>query len=218
MNGSEPRSGRSARIWILAALVVIGSGLALWQPTDIATLLERGQTVATSPLFLAAVVIGMAVLFSFGLPGSLGFWLIAPFNPPWLATVLLVVASTAGALGGYGFAGHLGRDWRPSARWDRILGVLRRHGDVFTLTALRILPGFPHSVINFGGGVLRLPLPGFMAATVIGGGVKWGVYASAVHGVADAVAAGEALRPGVLLPLVVLVLLGLAGAWVRRRL
>jgi len=202
---------------ILPVLVLVGLVVAVWQPVEIATLLKWGQFIGRSPLFLAAVMILIAGLFTFGMPGSLGLWLIAPFNPPWLATLLLVVASTAGALGAYAFAGRLGPSWQGSPRSDKVVAILRRNGDVFTLTALRMLPGFPHSAINFGCGILRLPLPGFIAATVVGYSIKWGVYTSAIYGITDTVEAGDAIRLDVLLPLFLLVVLGLAGAWLRRK-
>lgn len=217
MKNNKLQSNRNTKRLILPVLVLVGLVVAVWQPIDIATLLKWGQLIGTSPLFLALAILLIAGLFTFGLPGSLGLWLIAPFNPPWLATLLLVAASTAGALGAYAFSARLESGRQGSPRAGKVVDILRRNGDVFTLTALRMLPGFPHSAINFGCGVLRLPLPGFIAATVVGYSIKWGVYASAIHGIADTVEAGDAIRPDVLLPLFLLVVLGLVGAWVRRK-
>lgn len=210
-------SNRNIKRLVLLVLVLVGLVLAVWQPIEIATLLKWGQLIGTSPLIVAAAMILIAGLFTFGLPGSLGLWLIAPFNPPWLATLLLVTASTIGALGGYAFSAHIENSRQGSPRSDKVVKVLRRNGDVFTLTALRMLPGFPHSAINFGCGGLRLPLPGFISSTVVGCSIKWGVYASAIHGITDMVEADDAIRIDALLPLFLLVVLGLVGAWVRRK-
>src|SRR6056297_1225 len=212
MKSNKLRFDRNTKRLMLPVLV-----LAVWQPIEIATLLRWGQFIGTSSLFLAGAMAPIAGLFTFGLPGSLGLWLIAPFNPPWLATLLLVVASTAGALGAYAFADCFGRRRQGSPRSDKLMAVLRRNGDVFTLTALRMLPGFPHSAINFGCGILRLPLPVFITATVVGYCIKWSLYVSAINGITDIVDDGDAIRLDVLLPLFLLVVLGLAGAWVRRK-
>ncbi|MFO7812941.1 MAG: VTT domain-containing protein [Pelovirga sp.] len=217
MKNNKPCFNLNIKKLVLLVLVLVGLVLAVLQPIEIATLLKWGQLIGTSPLFVATAMILIAGLFTFGLPGSLGLWLIAPFNPPWLATLLLVAISTTGALGGYAFSAHIGYSRQGSPRSDKVVDILRRNGNVFTLTALRMLPGFPHSAINFGCGVLRLPLPGFIASTVVGCSIKWGVYASAIHGITDTVEASDAIRLDVLLPLFLLVVLGLVGAWVKRK-
>lgn len=218
MSSDKPEFVLGRKVWILPILLVIGLVLAAWQPVELDTLLELGESIGSSWWFLVIVMVLVAVLFTFGLPGSLGLWVIAPFNPPWLSTILLVSASTAGAFGAYWFAGRLRSDRRPAGASGRIVKVLEESGSVLTLIAMRMLPGFPHSVINFAAGVLRWPLPGFLIATVAGLTVKWAVYASAIHGVTDAVEAGDAVSVNTLLPLVVLVGLVLAGAWARQQL
>ncbi|MFU8817645.1 MAG: VTT domain-containing protein, partial [Pseudomonadales bacterium] len=124
----------------------------------------------------------------------------------------------AGAGGARWVAAHLRRDWQPGEFARRVVELLRSRGDLFTQIALRVLPGFPHSVVNFAGGVLHLPLPGFLLAAVIGLSVKWAVYASAAYGISDSLAAGTAMRFETLLPLVILTGLLLLGGWYRRRL
>ncbi|QOC21621.1 VTT domain-containing protein [Wenzhouxiangella sp. AB-CW3] len=211
------RSGSGLGIWLLPALLVAGLVLAVWQPIGLEPLLAWGEQIGSAWWFLTAVMIMIAVLFTFGLPGSSGLWLIAPFNHPVLATVLLVIASTAGGFGAYRFSQRLGRDWQPSGGSARIVKLLERRGDLLTLLALRMLPGFPHSVINFASGVLGLPLATFLAATALGLTIKWGIYATAIHGITDAVEGEQALSAGTVMPLFVLVALTLAGAWARRR-
>ncbi len=217
MSDASDKSSSNWKVWILPGLVVFGLVLAVWQPIGTEALLYWGEQIGTSWWFLVLVMVAIAVLFTFGLPGSFGLWLVAPFNHPVLSTILLVIASTAGALGAYRFAGHLGRDWKPSGGSGKVVDVLEQRGDLLTLMAMRMLPGFPHSVINFASGVLRLPLTVFVAATVVGLTIKWGIYATAIHGIADAVEAGDAVNFGTIVPLFVLVALTLTGAWVRRR-
>ncbi len=205
------------RLLLIPLLVITGLALAIWQPVGLVELLHWGQIVADRPLVIAAIVATMIVLFSFGLPGSLGLWMIAPFLPPLIATALLVSASVSGALGAYAVSSRLGSGWRPTGFALRMVAFLEKRGDLFTQTALRILPGFPHSVINFAGGVLSLPLLVFTTAAVIGLTIKWAVYATAIHGLADAVETGSAIQASTIAPLIILSILLLLGAWVRGR-
>jgi len=209
-------STRSRRLWLLPLLIGLGLLLGALQPWGVDELLAFGRDLSATPWFLIAVVVTMMVLFTFGLPGSLGVWLIAPFQAPWLATLLLVVGSVGGALGAYHFSARLRGDWEPEGFNSRIVGLLSRQGGLLTQTALRILPGFPHSVVNFAGGVLGLHLGGFLFAASVGLAIKWGVYASAVHGLVEAVEAGDALDFRTLLPLLALSALLIAGAMAKR--
>lgn len=213
---SSASSSQSGRLWLLALLILVGIGIGALQPWGVEDLLAFGQGLAGNPWFLFFVVIAMAVLFTFGLPGSLTFWLIAPFQPPVVATGLLVLGSVAGAFGAYQFSSRLRGDWEPEGFSSRIVRLLSRQGGILTQTALRILPGFPHSVVNFAGGVLGLGMAGFLSAAIIGLAVKWGIYASAVYGLVEAVEAGEVLDFRTLLPLVVLSILLLLGALAKR--
>lgn len=202
----------------LALLVAAGLGIAAWLPLDTRELIELGERLAGHPATLVVAAVGMALLFVFALPGSLGFWLIAPFQPWLVAVPVLVAASLAGGLGAYRLADRLGgiRPASPSGR--RVRRLLARRSDFLMLCALRIFPGFPHSVINFAAGVLRLPLPRFVASTVIGLGVKFGVYAAAVQTGMQAWREGEALSPLAFWPLLAIAGLLLGGVWLRQRL
>lgn len=219
MSSTAPsRSSLPSRLWILPALIGLGMLVAVWQPVELSVLLEWGRVASGQPLFLTAIVLAMVLLFAFGLPGSIGLWLIAPFQPPLIATALLVTGSVLGALGAYAISRRMAGNWQPEGLSGRIVSLLEERGDIITQTALRILPGFPHSVINFAGGLLLLPLLAFTLSALIGLTVKWAVYASAVHGLADAVESGQAVQPSTIVPLLVLSALLLLGVWAKHRL
>ena len=201
---------------ILPALIVVGVTVGALQPWGLEDLLAFGRDLAAHPLFKIGVIVGMAGLFTFGLPGSLGFWLIAPFLAPLQATLILLLGSVGGAYGAYLFSSRVGGGWQPEGFGRRIVRLLSEQGGVLTQTALRVLPGFPHSVVNFAGGVLGLGLVGFLGAAVVGLAFKWGVYASAVHGLVEAVEAGDAMDFRTGLPLIALSILLLGGAMAKR--
>jgi uncharacterized membrane protein YdjX (TVP38/TMEM64 family) len=201
---------------LLLALVGFGLGLAAWATPEPAVLLEWGQAMAARPWLVIAVVALMAVLFTFALPGSTGLWLIAPFHPPVLSVALLLIGSVAGALGAHTLSRRLGGRWAPGSRGQRMVQLLRRRSDLLTQCALRTLPGFPHSVINYAAGMLSLSLGPFLLAAVIGLTFKWGVYTWVIQSAVAAIETGETLRPQTVLPLFVLAALLLLGALARR--
>ncbi len=214
-NGSARQRG--GKPILLLIVLLTGLALAFWQPLSLAELLALGREVSASPWLLATVVLAMALLFTFGLPGSLAMWLIAPFQPPLLATLLLVAGSVAGAFGAYLFSRRLRGNWQPEGLAGRVFELLERRGDWFTQTALRVLPGFPHSVVNFAGGLLLLPLLAFLLSALVGLTIKWGVYVFAVSGMVEAVESGEAIQASTLLPLFILSVLLIGGTVARSR-
>lgn len=203
---------------LLGLLIVAGLVLASWHTRELAQFLEWGERVADLPVAIVAVVFLMAVLFTFALPGSLVFWVIAPFHSPVVSVIMLLIGSVAGAFGAHRFSHRVGKRWSPGKNAERVVALLEKRSDLLTQTALRVFPGFPHSVVNYAGGVLGLPLGPFLLAAVLGLTVKWGVYATAVHGAVEAIETGDALQLGTVLPLFVLAGLLLLGALVRRRL
>jgi uncharacterized membrane protein YdjX (TVP38/TMEM64 family) len=203
---------------LLVVLLVVGLMLAIWQPVEPSDLLEWGRWLTARPYMLVLLVGVMALMFTFALPGSLLLWLVAPFQPPLLATAVLVAGSVLGAWGAYRLSKRLGAEQMPMDRGGQVRRLLSADGGLLTQCALRVLPGFPHSVVNYAGGLLCLPLAGFLGAAALGLAVKWGVYATAIHRGVSALESGEAIAPADVLPLLVLAALLAAGAWAQRRL
>lgn len=204
------------RLVAIGASVLMAVLLWVWQSPDLSAFRHWAAEASHHPLTMLAVMGVMAVTLAVGLPGSIGLWLIAPFHPPWVATLMLIVGSVSGALGAYWLAATFRQRYTPKGLTRRIMYVMSRRSDAMTQCAFRVLPGFPHSVINYAAGLLHLPLRTFIIAAVIGLGVKWAVYASAIHGALEAVESGDALSIDVILPLIALALLLLLGAGVRR--
>lgn len=215
MNQSKEVSGSGRNLGIMLALIAGGVALGVWQPLSLAELLSWGRMVSDMPMVITLLLLTMILLFSFGLPGSAGIWLIAPFQPPLVSTSLLVLASVCGALGAYALSRKLRGNWQPQGASGKVFRLLEKRSDFLTQTALRVLPGFPHSVINFAGGALLLPLAVFLLSALVGLTIKWAVYSSALYGVADAIESGSAIQASTIAPLVVLSLLLLLGTWAR---
>lgn len=214
-NDSSP--SRPWRWVAIGATLLMAGYLWIWYSPELADVQRWAAEASHHPAVIISVILIMAVTLTLGLPGSIGLWLIAPFYTPMAATPMLIVGSVAGALGAYYLSSRFSDRWTPKGLTRKIMSKLEKRSDFLTQCALRVLPGFPHSVVNFAAGLLRLPLATFLMAAIIGLGVKWVVYASAIYGALEAVEKEEAVSPNVILPLVALTLLLLTGAWLRRR-
>ena len=204
------------RAALLVGLLAAGLATAVWGPWDIDDVAQWGAYLSERPWLLLAVVPLQALTFTLALPGSLFLWAVAPFFTPWLATLTLVAGSTLGALGAYLLARGLGRGADAAgARWIRLL---RRNAGFLSQCALRALPGFPHPPLNYGAGWLRLPLPSFIGAAVVGLTIKWGIYSAAIYGAVEAAKEGGDVDAGAVWLLLALAVLFAAGGYMRRRL
>lgn len=199
---------------LLGLLGLMLAGVLL--PVGVGDLLRWGAELAGHPAILLALVLLMAVLMTFGLPGSMCFWLIAPFHAPLVSVPLLVIGSVAGAYGAYRVGHRVGEATRPNRMARQVLKLLAKRSDFLTQCALRILPGFPHAFVNLAAGVLRLPLTSYLLAALLGLSIKWLIYANAVHGMVSARQAEQALDFSTLLPLFALAGLLLLGTIARR--
>jgi uncharacterized membrane protein YdjX (TVP38/TMEM64 family) len=164
-----------------------------------------------------AIVAAMTLLFAFALPGTTVFWVAGILYPPPIGVALVMTGGLAGALAAYHIAGTAGGAWAHEWRDDRLMRFLRTRSDFLTLAAVRTLPTFPHSVINYSAGVLGVPLGRFLAASALGFALKGSLYVTAIHNAANAGAVEEALSWGVVAPLIVLALLFLVAAIARKR-
>ncbi|MFG6667336.1 TVP38/TMEM64 family protein [Halomonas sp. HNIBRBA4712] len=204
--------------WVaLFALMAMLGYVWLWHSPNLSAFKQWASAMSHHPAVILGVILVMAVTLAIGLPGSIGLWLIAPFYTPVAATLMLTLGSVAGAWGAYLLAARFHSRIEPGGLTAKVMARLERRSDLLTQCALRILPGFPHSVINYAAGLTRLPLKPYLLAATLGLSIKWGVYSSAIHGALEAIEEDDPLQFDVLLPLLALAGLLLVGAWYRRR-
>ncbi|MDP1733592.1 MAG: VTT domain-containing protein [Sulfuritalea sp.] len=163
-----------------------------------------------------ALVLLQTVLFMLALPGSTLLWVVAPLYAPPAATLILTAGGAGGALAAYWFARRLTVARQERLRRHRAWRLLASESDFLTLCALRLVPAFPHSVLNYGAGIVHLPLGRFIAAAAIGFGLKSFLYSSVIHRVLEATDARDLLRAEAV-PLLFLLALLLLGAHVLRQ-
>lgn len=200
------------------ALILITAVFLLFQinPADRVRLMEWGEQLADRPWTPVILIITQTTLYAFALSGGIILWVTAPFYEPWQATLILTTGNVIGAFIAYKIASHLGTGIRIRLSGHRAFRILSERSDFMTQSALRLLPGFPHAIINYGGGVLHLPLKTFMIATLVGASLKWAVYSMAIHGIVEADDLDEVLQPATLLPLILLTAFLVAGSWAAR--
>jgi uncharacterized membrane protein YdjX (TVP38/TMEM64 family) len=164
-----------------------------------------------------AIVATMTLLFAFALPGMTMVWVAGIIYAPPVGVALVMTGGLAGALAAHHIAGTAGGAWAQERRDHRLMRLLRTRSDFLTLAAVRTLPTFPHSVINYSAGVLGVPLARFLTASALGLALKASVYVTAIHNAAHGGAVEDAFSLGVVAPLIVLALLFLVAAFARKR-
>jgi len=127
------------------------------------------------------LVLLQVVLFTFALAGSTFLWVAATLYPPMTAALILAVGATLGGISAYFFSRKLTDEWIDKVESSRAYKLLQKEDNFFTLFALRIMPAFPHALINYSAGILKIKLLPFMIAAFLGIGIKSYVYARVIY-------------------------------------
>jgi uncharacterized membrane protein YdjX (TVP38/TMEM64 family) len=208
------------KLWqpfVLLALIVLGITLSVTGTIDPANLVQWARQHIQHWWVALALIVLQVFLYTFALPGSLVLWIVAPVYQPIMGSTILVIGSTLGALTAYLFAQQETTSWSLRVKGSHLYAVLKKRGDFLTLCAMRIMPTFPHSVINYGSGILRLPLVPFLISSVIGFSLKSSLYCNAIYGAVSASEPAELIRITIIGPLVIVTLLVVLGEYVRVR-
>ena len=197
---------------LLLALVVLGIVLHYTGVLDWEKILQWARNESHHWWIPVALICIQITLFTLALPGSAMLLVVAPLYSPGLAALILTTGGTLGALGAYLFARRETLAWSGRVRNSHLFHVLEKTGDFLNLCAIRLLPAFPHSLVNYGSGILHLPIGPFLASTVVGLSVKAFLYSNAIHGALQANNISDLIRTDTLGPLLILaVITGLAA-------
>jgi uncharacterized membrane protein YdjX (TVP38/TMEM64 family) len=206
------------KLILLVFIIALGVVLHHLGIFDWYRFLDIGERYAHTWWFPLVVVVTKAVLYTFALPGSAMYWVSGLFFTPVYATLIVVAGGVSGALLAYRFAQGMSKDSAERIRSSRFFKVLRNHSDFATLSAIRSLPNFPHSIINYGCGILNIPMPRFLLSTVIGFTAKGFLYTSAIHHAATADDLSDVFTLQTVLPLIALTLLFIIGKLLQKKL
>lgn len=208
----------SAWLALLVLLVLVGLALQFSDWVEPRQWLLGAKSLADHWWMAPALVLLQAVLFTLALPGSLILWVTAPLYPPATATAILVAGGTLGAVGAYLFSGRLAASWVARHDQSPVYLMLREHNSFLSLFALRLMPGFPNSVINYSAGVLKTRLRDFIPAAILALSFKYYLYSHAIYNATSAASSRDLLDLDVIGPLTLLSALAIAGVVTQYRL
>ena len=101
-----------------------------------------------------------------------------------------------------------------TVRRHSLFVFLKKHADFFSLLGLRVFPGFPQSVINYGASLLNLPLSAFVVSAILGVGLKSYLYTNVIYNAVNISDSSDLGRLEVIGPLLLIVLFVFAAKFV----
>jgi uncharacterized membrane protein YdjX (TVP38/TMEM64 family) len=191
---------------ILLGFILHQTGIVDWRQ-----LLEYIEHFADYWWVWILVLCLKVVFYALAMPGSSLIWVSAILYEPVQSTLLIIFGGVFGGLLGYFFSQSITHRDKIMQKDSVFFGFLKKNSNFFALCAARILPGFPHSVINYGSGILHVPLPRFVMTTLAGFAVKGFVYSYAIHEAMEASGIGDLDNLKTLWPLLVLAALLMVG-------
>jgi phospholipase D1/2 len=220
-----PLDSARQRPWsLLVGATVVAALVAAWfltplgswfDPEKLQTLFAPLASSAWGPLIVGATFVAGGLLL---VPVTILIVATTAAFGAWLGALYAMFGALLSAAAGYGVGLALGRQRVRrlfGSRLSKLGNRLSRHG-VLVVTAVRLLPLAPYSIVNLAAGAAQIRLRDFLIGTGLG----------MLPGIAGAALFAEQLmrtvrrpEPGnVLMLIVVLVALFFAGRWIERRL
>lgn len=176
------------------------------QPDFFTNLFTYFEAYTYEAWFILAIIVLPALMFTFGLAGSIFLWAVAPLYPPVISVLLLTAGALLGAYLAYNFSQYLSRDWQESLQKNKIYIYLKNKGNFWSILSLRLIPAFPHGVINFSCGILKLPLRSFLLATLVGIPPKTALYCLVIYKASQTSTPVDLYQWEIVFPLILLAL------------
>lgn len=169
------------KLIILITLVALGVALQLTGTIDTEQLIAIARQYADRWWLGVLLVVIQTVLFTFAMAGSSMVWIIAALFAPLTSTGIITAGTTLGAISAYFFSEQLSAEWTHKIKFSRIYQLLHKQGGFMSLLALRLMPGFPHSIINYSSGILKIKLINFIPSAITGTAIKTYVYSTIIY-------------------------------------
>jgi len=205
------------KLLIIVLLISIGILLDFYGLLDAETMLGVARGYADQWWLVLVLILLQAIMFTFALAGSFFLWIAAPLYPPAMATFILAAGGTLGGIGAYWFSQNLTDEWVAKIEKSNAYKLLHKQDNFFALFALRVFPAFPHSLVNYSSGVLKVKLSHFIAAAFLGIGIKSYIYADVIYSASTSASLDELMKPSTYGPLVLLSVLTLLGVYIKYR-
>jgi uncharacterized membrane protein YdjX (TVP38/TMEM64 family) len=189
---------------ILVTLVLLGITLQLTGIIDLEQLIIVARQHSDHWWLVVLLVAIQAVLFTFAMAGSSMVWISAALYSPITSTAIMTAGTTLGAVSAYIFSQLLSVELTQKIKNTHIYKLLYKQGNFLTLFALRMMPGFPQSVINYSSGILKIKLINFIPAAIFGTAVKTYVYSVLIYNASTPSALSSSIDVSTVWPLLLL--------------
>jgi len=203
---------------IVALLITAGIVLEIAGLLDAEKMLGIARGYSDQWWLVLVLILLQTTLFTFALAGSFFLWIVAPLYPPLMSTFILTAGGTLGGITAYLFSKRLTDDWIARIENSHAYRLLHKQDNFFTLFAMRVFPAFPHSVVNYSSGILKVRLSHFIAAAMIGISIKSYIYSNVIYNAASSASLDSLLDISTYGPLILLSLLAIAGVVIKHRL
>ena len=204
-------------ISIVVLLVTAGILLEVAGLLDAEKMLNIARAYADNWWLILVLILLQVILFTFALAGSFFLWIVAPLYPPAMATFILAAGATLGGLTAYLFSKRLTDDWIERIENSHAYKLLHKHDNFFVLFALRVFPAFPHSLINYSSGILKVKLSHFIPAAILGISIKSYIYAEVIYNATTSASVEDLLDISTYGPLILLSAITLIGVFIKYR-
>lgn len=199
------------KLIILLLLIVVGIILQISGLLEPHRLILYARQYADAWWLILLLIVMQVILFTFALAGSTFLWIAATLYEPVTSSFILATGATLGGVSAFLFSKRLADDWVHKIEGSKVYRLLQKNDNFFTLLALRIFPAFPHAVINYSSGILKVKLKYFIPAAFIGVGLKSYVFSKVIYKAASTGSMYDLLDISVLSPLIFLSVLIAVG-------
>jgi uncharacterized membrane protein YdjX (TVP38/TMEM64 family) len=199
-------------------LVFVGIALQISGTIDVRQTISLAREYAGAWWLGVLLIAIQVILFTFALTGSTLVWIFAALFTPLTSTIMITTGTTLGGVMAYLFSDRMSDEWVRKIQHSAVYRSLHEKGNLYTLLALRLMPGFPHSLINYSSGILKVGLTRFIPATIAGSAIKSYIYSSAIYNVTIMEKSTGDIEFSDIWPLLALSLLILAGMTIKNHL
>ena len=199
----------------MAALITAGILLDLAGMLDAEKMLNLARGYADQWWLVLLLILLQIILFTFALAGSFFLWIVAPLYPPAMAAFILAAGGTLGGITAYLFSRRLTDDWIRKIENSRTYKLLHKQDNFFALFALRVFPAFPHSLVNYSSGILKVKLSHFIPAAILGIAIKSYIYSRVIYNATTSVSVDDLLNISTYGPLILLSAITFIGLFIQ---
>jgi uncharacterized membrane protein YdjX (TVP38/TMEM64 family) len=210
--------GYIKKLIIVALLITAGILLEVAGLLDTEKMLNIAREYTDHWWLVLVLILLQIIAYTFAQAGSFFLWIVAPLYPPVMATFILAVGGTLGGITAYLFSKRLTAEWIERIENSHVYKLLHKQDNFFTLFALRIFPGFPHSFVNYSSGILNVKLSHFIPGAILGLSIKFYIYSNVIYNATTSVSVEGLLDISTYGPLILLSAITLIGVLIKYKL